>query len=88
MRSSFATVVGVLFATTALQAEAAPAAKADFVASPEIALVAQGCGLGFHRGPLGGCRPNVGPRVVAPAVVVGRRCVVQRGPWGVRRVCR
>jgi hypothetical protein len=42
-----------------------------------------GCGLGFHRGPYGGCRPNravvvvpaapvvVAPRVVAPPVVCG-----------------
>jgi hypothetical protein len=26
-----------------------------------------GCGPGFHRGPYGGCRPNRGPVVVAPA---------------------
>jgi hypothetical protein len=26
-----------------------------------------GCGPAFHRGPYGGCRPNLGP---APAVVV------------------
>ena len=41
------------------------------------ASAAGGCGLGFHRGPYGGCRPNgpvvvapVAPVVVAPAVVV------------------
>jgi hypothetical protein len=28
-----------------------------------------GCGIGFHRGPNGGCRPN-GAVVVAPAPVV------------------
>jgi hypothetical protein len=28
-----------------------------------------GCGIGFHRGPLGGCRPN-GVVVVAPAAPV------------------
>jgi hypothetical protein len=25
-----------------------------------ITLVAGGCGPGFHRGPYGGCRPNIG----------------------------
>jgi hypothetical protein len=29
-----------------------------------------GCGLGFHRGPYGGCRPNVGPVVVVPGAPV------------------
>jgi hypothetical protein len=28
--------------------------------SSYVTLVAGGCGLGFHRGPYGGCRPNVG----------------------------
>jgi hypothetical protein len=26
--------------------------------SSNVTLVAGGCGLGFHRGPYGGCRPN------------------------------
>ena len=45
------------------------------------ANAAGGCGLGYHRGPYGGCRPNGGvvvvePRVIAPVVVVprGRIC--------------
>jgi hypothetical protein len=53
------------------------------------ANAAGGCGLGFHRGPYGGCRPNggavvVAPRVVAPRVVVAPApvVVVPRG-----RVC-
>jgi hypothetical protein len=29
-----------------------------------------GCGLGFHRGPYGGCRPNRAPVVVVPAAPV------------------
>jgi hypothetical protein len=57
-----------------------------------VTLVAGGCGIGFHRGPYGGCRPNRpvvvvpgAPMVVAPPVVCGagfrwhprfRRCVV------------
>lgn len=35
--------------------------------SPGITLVAEGCGAGFHRGPGGACRPNVGP---GPGIVV------------------
>jgi hypothetical protein len=58
----------------------------------EVTLVAGGCGIGFHRGPYGRCRPNgpvivapAAPVVVAPPVVCGvgfrwhprfRRCVV------------
>ncbi len=26
--------------------------------TPQVTLVAGGCGIGFHRGPYGGCRPN------------------------------
>jgi hypothetical protein len=45
------------------------------------ANAAGGCGLGYHRGPYGGCRPNggvvvVAPRVVRPAVVVVPRARV------------
>ena len=35
--------------------------------SASAAQAAGGCGLGFHRGPYGVCRPNVG---YGPAVVV------------------
>jgi hypothetical protein len=42
------------------------------VQSPDsmIVKVAGGCGIGFHRGPYGGCRPNRGPVVVVPGAVV------------------
>lgn len=30
--------------------------------APQLTLVRQGCGFGGHRGFLGGCRANVGPR--------------------------
>lgn len=30
--------------------------------APQITLVRQGCGFGGHRGFLGGCRANFGPR--------------------------
>lgn len=41
------------------------------------ASAAGGCGIGFHRGPYGGCRHNGGPAVVvAPGAVVVRPPVV------------
>jgi hypothetical protein len=59
-----------------------------------VVLVAGGCGVGFHRGPYGGCRANGyyggrywgAPVVVAPGAVV----VAPGGPCGGRgrhRVC-
>jgi hypothetical protein len=48
-----------------------------------VVQVAGGCGLGFHRGPYGGCRRNgyyggvyYGGAVVAPGVVVAPPVVV------------
>ncbi|SEC31172.1 hypothetical protein SAMN05444161_0895 [Rhizobiales bacterium GAS191] len=69
--------------------------------SPNITLVAGGCGYGYHPGPYGGCRPNGpgwgGPRPgwVGPGPVVmpgygygyGRRCWMRPTPYGPRRVC-
>ena len=40
----------------------------------------QGCGPGGHRGPYGHCRPNRGPVVVAPPLVV-HRYYPGRGYW-------
>src|SRR5271165_629107 len=68
MQTTFvAAAVGLLgFATSPLQAmEVAPLS----VSAPAVTLVAGGCGLGFHRGPYGGCRPN--GYVGAPAVGYG-----------------
>jgi hypothetical protein len=44
---------------------------------PGITLVAGGCGVGFHRGPYGGCIRNGGAVVGAP--VVGAPVVVAPG---------
>ncbi len=66
-----------------------------------VVPVAGGCGLGFHRGPLGGCRVNgwyegrywgtPGPVIVAPRVVGscgGRGAHEVCGPYGrCRMVC-
>ena len=74
-------------------AQAMPVA-ADAGASAAITLIAQGCGPGMHRGPRGGCLPNYGPRGYGPPRAYGppRRggagCVMQRTPYGVRRICR
>jgi hypothetical protein len=52
------------------------------LACVQNASAAGGCGLGFHPGPYGGCRPNGGvvvrgaPVVVAPGPVVVRPPVV------------
>jgi len=51
---------------------------AGTVAGFGAANAAGGCGLGWHRGPYGGCQPNRGGVVVVerPAVVVERPAVV------------
>jgi hypothetical protein len=53
-------------------------ALADQVPSA-ITLTAGGCGIGFHRGPYGGCRPNGGYAYgyhpyARPYGYYGRRC--------------
>ena len=56
-------LVGSAFALVGLAA--APAGAMPFPpladeAPPAFTLTAGGCGIGFHRGPYGGCRPNGG----------------------------
>ncbi|MFG1420950.1 GCG_CRPN prefix-to-repeats domain-containing protein [Roseixanthobacter liquoris] len=58
-----------------VEAEAFPAQPSQ-PGPNTVITVAQGCGVGWHRGPYGGCRPN--------AV---RRCWWRATPWGPRRVC-
>jgi hypothetical protein len=55
-------------------------------AGTAITLIAGGCGIGFHRGPYGGCVAN-GPGWVEPGAPVGAgpRAVV--GPRGGAIVC-
>ena len=47
------------------------------------AQAAEGCGRGFHRGPYGRCRPNIGPGPVVLAPVGPRIGVFYtgRGWW-------
>ncbi|ARQ02831.1 hypothetical protein CAK95_08170 [Pseudorhodoplanes sinuspersici] len=68
------------------QAQAFPVSPISPVqTSSDIVQVRGGCGLGWHRGPYGGCRRNWarGARAFA-----GPRCWFRRTPWGPRRVCR
>lgn len=80
--------LGALGAGSALAFPVAPQiTPAPAAAAPDgapVERVAQGCGWGFHRGPWGGCRPNV-----APYPYWGPRyCWWRPGPWGPVRVCR
>jgi hypothetical protein len=59
-------------------APATQASASEQATNPDLILVAEGCGIGFHRGPWGGCRPNVSPYWP---------CYWVRTPWGPRRVC-
>src|SRR5664279_3794035 len=57
------------FGAQAFPGSRAPATQ---VAAPEVTLVRGFCGLGFHRGPYGGCMRNGVPYgYVAPPVYVG-----------------
>ncbi len=52
-------VCGVLGSLVSLSAQALPLVSAPTnVAGSDVTLVAGGCGLGFHRGPYGGCIRN------------------------------
>jgi hypothetical protein len=58
---------------------------ATTVAGFGAADAAGGCGIGFHRGPYGGCRPNGVVVVERPIVVERPVVVVPRGricPYG------
>jgi hypothetical protein len=97
MRKAFYASAIALLGLAAGPVQAMPIAPLSGVA-PDITLVAEGCGWGWHRGPYGGCFRNgavvVAPRpvVVAPRpVVVAPRAVVVTPAartyfyWGGRR---
>lgn len=59
-------------------AQAAPLAPLALETTPNIVLVKDGCGIGFHRLPSGVCRPQPdGPRLMK---LFARKC-----PVGYRR---
>ncbi len=73
MRKAFYAYVIALLGLAAGPVQAMPIAPLSG-ASPDITLVAGGCGAGFHRGPYGGCVRNA--VAVAPGVAVGAPAVV------------
>lgn len=75
---------GFIFAGAAADVQAMPAAAVPGAQAPGITLVAGGCGIGWHRGPYGGCRRN---RFWGPHPG-WRRCWWRPTLWGPRRVCR
>jgi hypothetical protein len=83
---SFAIALGL--AGTGGAAQAMPAPGGGDVSASDVTLVAQGCGPGMNRGPRGGCLPNYGRRGYGPPRHGGAGCVMQRTPYGVRRICR
>jgi hypothetical protein len=84
------TAIATLFSVVSFNAQALPGALSPSEnGAPALTLIAGGCGIGFHRGPYGGCRVNGGPAVVvvppAPAVIVApRACPLgfHLGPYG------
>ena len=60
MRVSVSAAPLALAGALPLSAQAMPAAQPLPLADgqPAIVLASGGCGIAFHRGPFGGCRPN------------------------------
>jgi hypothetical protein len=54
----FAAAAALALAAMPMSAEAFPVATAPVAHDAGVTLVAGGCGPGFHRGPMLGCRPN------------------------------
>jgi hypothetical protein len=70
--SAFALGLGLMGMTASQAMPLAPAV--DRGASPEVILVAGGCGPGWHRGPYGGCRPMYNCPPGWHSGPFGRRC--------------
>ena len=80
MRNAFYASAIALLGLAAGPVQAMPIAPLSG-AAPDITLVAEGCGAGFHRAPNGRCYRNGGAVVVgAPGVVVGAPGVVVGAP--------
>jgi hypothetical protein len=92
MNKVFASVFAgaLLAAFVPINAQAFPISPSPSVAAaPDVTLVAEGCGIGRHRGPRGHCVADVvvapGPLVVAPGPVVVCPLGTHPGPY--RRRC-
>ena len=59
-KALFASALALVGLAAAGPAGAMPISPLASQASSGITLAAGGCGIGFHRGPYGGCRPNGG----------------------------
>ena len=79
---------GLVASIFSFNARAFPAPSAPRATASDVIEVRGFCGLGFHRGPYGGCAPNgvpygyVAPVVIAPyaaPVVVAPRVVCPYG---------
>ena len=76
---------GILATVLSFDTQALPISPFQPVhGTPIVTLIAGGCGIGWHRGPLGGCQPNGRAVVVAPAAPV---VVAPAAPPVVARVC-
>ena len=55
----------------------------------DVLHVAGGCGLGWHRGPYGGCRPSAAYYGYGPyaAYYHAGRCWWRATPYGTQRIC-
>ena len=72
MNKLFASVlIAAAVSLSAVAAQAMPF-ESNQIQDSLVVPIAGGCGAGFHRGPYGGCRANVG----GPAVVVAPGAVV------------
>jgi hypothetical protein len=71
--------LAVVSASAMPLAPARPPSGPNLGFTPGLTLVADGCGWEFHRGPWGGCRPNLSP---------GWPCHRVQTPVGPRRICR
>lgn len=78
-----AATAAVMLVSIPLAAQAFPVASPTGGNDPNLTLVAGGCGPAFHRGPMGGCRPNavvvLRPRVVCRIVGLIPHRVCRRG---------
>lgn len=68
-------------------AHAAPLAPSKFAASAEVVMVAQGCGIGFKRGPNNACRPETKSSAIQ-RLVARNRCPVGYRVGGLFGKCR
>jgi len=85
--------VGAALIAAASAAQASPAAPRVAQANGDLVQVRGLCGLGWHRGYYGECRPNgtgYGPYPYGwygPYRAPAARCWWVAGPYGARRVC-